>query len=117
VEAVVAVGESTRVVARVVGAVVVPGAEQDAVGQVGAAASCPGVGGVVGFAPGGRDRARLGPAPLVTHGHGLALARGEQPAATPQVEYVGPPTQHDRDDLRRAGEPTGLTGADRLLPH
>jgi len=59
VEAVVAVGEAFESPSWFVGLVVVVAAEQDAVGEVGAATGVPGVE-VVGLAPGAGDVAALG---------------------------------------------------------
>ena len=56
----------------VVGAVVVPGAVEDAVGEVGVAALGPGFE-VVGFAPAGGDGAALALTVLVAQHHGFAL--------------------------------------------
>jgi len=71
------VGQALGSVAGVVGAFVVPVAEENAVVEVGVAAPGPG-GGVVGFAPGCGDRAVLGPAGGVAESEGLALGGGEQ---------------------------------------
>jgi len=61
------------VVVKVVGSVVVEGAEEESVLEVGAATSVPGCGGVVGFAPGGGDVAAVGLAVSVAEGEGFAL--------------------------------------------
>src|SRR3954463_5072385 len=71
-----AIGEALGGVARVVDAVVVVGAEQDPVVEVGAAALGPGPP-VVGLAPAPRLVAALGPTGPVAHDQGELLGRGE----------------------------------------
>ena len=75
VEADSAVGGVLDEVAVVVDAVVVPGAEQHPVGEVGAAAAAPGVAGVVGFAPGRGHRAAVGAAGALAGWRGPCAAR------------------------------------------
>src|SRR3712207_5817455 len=89
VEGEVAGGLSARVVAVVVGTVVVEGAEQGTVGDVSGAATGPGLVGVVGFAPGGGNVAAFGAAVPVADGHRLALGWGEQAAGAAEVEDFG----------------------------
>jgi hypothetical protein len=71
----VAGGEALLVVVGVVGLVVVEGAEQEAIGEVGVAAFRPGFVCVVGFAPGGGDVAAVGLAVPVAVGECFALGR------------------------------------------
>src|SRR5215212_1367537 len=59
----------------VVGPVVVEGAQELAVGQVGPAALRPGLLVVMGFAPGGRHVTAVGGAVTVPQAHGIALGR------------------------------------------
>ena len=89
VEADSSVGQVLDEVAVVVDAVVVPRAEQHPVFQVGAAAAAPGVAGVVGFAPGGGDRAAVGAAGGLGDGEGLALRRGEESSGAAEVLDLG----------------------------
>ena len=110
VEAEVAVGGAGAVVGVVMGAEVVPAAEQGAVGEVGAPAAGPGVAGVVGFAPGRRHRAALGPALGVGQGEGLALGGAEQPAGAAEVEDLGGAAEDGRDDAGGAGQAAYLAG-------
>lgn len=64
----------------VVGATMVEGAEQDAVGEIGAAAARPGIAGMVSLAPGGGYLASVAGADRVSDRECLALSPGEQPA-------------------------------------
>ena len=106
-----AVGGVLDEVAVVVDAVVVPGAEQHPVLQVGAASAAPGVAGVVGLAPGRGDRAALGAAAGLGDGEGLALRGGEEPSGAAEVEHLRLPAEDGGDDAGAAGEPAYLTGA------
>jgi hypothetical protein len=115
VEAEFSAGESSGVVSVVVGAVVVPGAEEDSVGEVGATTSRPGAGGVVGLAPGGGDVAALGAAGDVAQRHGLALGGAVQAARAPEVEDLGAAAEHGRKYLGGAGQPACLSGRDRVV--
>jgi hypothetical protein len=81
VEAEVAVGESFDEVAVVVGAVVVPGAEELAVGEVGAAALGPGFAVVVGSAWGAVS--------------GLLRVRFPRPPSEPDVRLSPHPALHE----------------------
>ena len=80
-----AVGCPGLVVVAVVGSVVVPGAEEGAVGEVGGAALGPGVL-VVGFAPCGGDGAAACLALVVGQAHRDALGAGEESLVAAQVE-------------------------------
>ena len=100
------------VVVGVVGTVVVPVAQQGAVGEIGRAAGCPGLRVVVGLAPGGRDVAVLGAAGAVAHGHGPALRRSEEARGAAEVEDLGGAAENDGDDLGGAGQAAGLGGSD-----
>ena len=104
----VAVGGAGGGVAGVVGALVVPVAEQDTVGEVGLAAVGPG-GGVVGLAPGCGDVTVLGPAAGVAQGEGLALGGGEQPGGAAQVQDLTPGAEDGGDQCRRC-RPAGGRG-------
>ena len=108
VEADSSVGGVLDEVAVVVDAVVVPGAEQHAVGEVGAASATPGVAGVVGFAPGGRHRAAVGAAGALADGEGLALRGGEESSGAAEVEDLGVPVEDGGEDGGTTGQPAGF---------
>ena len=89
-------------VGRVVGSVVMVGAKQLAVGEVGAPASGPGGAGVVGLAPRGRDVTALGAALAVAEGEGAALGAGEEALGAAEVEDLALAVEHRGDDGGRA---------------
>ena len=100
-------------VAVVVGAVVVPGAEQEPIGEIGAPAGGPGRGGMVSLAPGSRDIAAFRAAGDVADRHRLALGGAEQAAGAAEVEELGLAAQHGGKKVGRAGQSAGLAGGDR----
>src|SRR5688500_4226619 len=95
----VAVGQFVCGVPSVVGAVVAPGAEEYAVGEVGPAAFGPRFL-MVRFTPRRGDRAPLGAAPPVAEPHRLALGRVVEPPGAAEVEDLALAAEHDRDDAR-----------------
>src|SRR3954468_15095994 len=108
VEGDVAVGVVGGPVVGVVGAGVVPGAQGDAVGEVGVAAVGPALL-VVGVQAGGAVAA-LGAAAAVADQHGGPLGLGEQPPFAAHVEGLGVAVEDDGDDPGLAGEPPGQGG-------
>lgn len=76
------------VVSMVVCPMVVEGAEQDEVGEVGAPTQRPGHAAVMGFAPGGRDVAADGSAGALLQLRRLALPGLEEPVRAADVEWL-----------------------------
>ena len=111
VEADRAVGVSGGLVAVVVDDAVVAVAQQPAGVGVGGSAAGPGL--VVVDVAGGRWQvAALGGAAAVALRDGDALGPGVEAAGAAEVEDLGPPAEHGRDDPGLARQPAGLTGAD-----
>ena len=93
------------------GPMVVVGAEEHAVGEVGLPAPGP-RDQVMGLAPRRRDLAPARAAVLVTDAHGPPLRRLVETPAAAQVEDLGLPTQHGRDDVPGARQASGFAGRD-----
>jgi hypothetical protein len=87
----------------VVDAVVVEGAEEDAVVEVGGSALGP-PGDVVGFGEGGWVGAAGPGAAAVAFGEGEFLSAGEEAGAGAEVEDLGWAVQHHRDEVGVGGE-------------
>ncbi len=106
-------GQPAGAVAVVVGAVVVPGAEEQAVGEVRAAAGGPGSGRRGGL----RTRRRGCRSPrrgrCVPDGHGLALGGAEQAAGRPRSRISESAPSTAGRMFGGAGQPAGLAGGDR----
>ena len=113
VESDVAVGHAFGVVGRVVGAVVVPAAEQDAVLDVSSAATCPGLFEVVGLTPRRGGGASDGAARLVTHPHRDPLLGAEEPLRPAQVQRLALAVEDQREDLVDPALDVALTHPDR----
>jgi hypothetical protein len=101
-------GQAAQVVTVVMGAVVVEGAEQDTLGEVGATASGPRDTAVVGLAPGGGDVTAERSAGRLVDGHGPALRGPEEPVAATEVEDLGVAAEDGGDEGGRAGQAASL---------
>ena len=110
-----AVGVEGHVVAVVVGSVVVVGAEEDEVFEVGVAAVGPG-GEVVGFAPGGGHGAAAGLAGGEQEGFGAALGRGGESAGAAEVEELGGAAE-DGGEVAVDLDESSLTGESLPVTH
>ena len=89
----------------VVGAVVVEGADEDAVLEVGEPSSTPRPFEVVGLAPVGGDVAALGPAGAVADRHGEALSVAEEASGPAEVQRLRLAAEDGGDDPGGAGQP------------
>ena len=107
-----AVGQGLVVEAGVVDPVVVLGAERYRVGEVGAAASGPGLS-VVELAPGVGAFAAGGGAGGVFEAFGHSLGFGEESALAAEVESHGLGAEDGGEDAGVAGEASGFAGGER----
>jgi len=92
---------------------VMPRAQEGAVGQIGLAAVGPRLLEVVCLAPRGLDAAAACSASLVKLPQGPTLRAIVESLGAPHVEDLGLPAEHHRDDLCHAGQPPDRRGRDR----
>src|SRR4051812_47053265 len=90
----VTIGISLELVRRIVGAVMVERAQQDAIGEIGLAAQRPAFE-VMGFAPDRRNGAAASPASSIADSHRLALCAIEEPHGATEIEDLRPPAEDD----------------------
>src|SRR3954451_2495639 len=107
-----AVGVLGEAVVGVVGAVVVPSAEQDQVLEGRGSACCPG-GAVVSFGPGDRPVAMSFGAGPPAHAAGDPVVSVEQPLFAADVEDDAVAVKDDGDDPGLARQPARLTRGDQ----